>query len=142
MSGQTHGAMSLAYVPPGVAAAVFCHLSSFSDVFALAATCRALHVAWYLNTTYIFQCVAPRSIPHLALAKALLDQQRGSGGQQLSAEDTRRVVRNAHKAEKSAVWFGREIAPHAHCGKWNNLVVALGHFENHASLLFFFQPWS
>lgn len=99
-------------MPSDVLVTLYTQLSSFSDVFALAATCRYIRDTWCDRTTTIYRALAPREIGYLHVARQLLEDQGGAaaGASRLCADDVRRMVRNAHKADKSAGRFGREIA--------------------------------
>lgn len=103
---------TLVSIPPEVIIAILSQPPSFSDVFALAAVCRALRAVWHSNTTAIFKQVAPSDIKHLSLARSLLADQGGTprDSTSLSVDDVRRMVRNARMANKSADRFGREVA--------------------------------
>lgn len=89
---------------------IFCHLSQFSDVLALAATCSRLRAIWFANVTPIYKQVAPRSIPCEQHARRFLADQGGSALEtQLSPRDVIRMARNADVVEKAVEQFEREI---------------------------------
>lgn len=111
MESRSEQPTTLVLMPPEVIIAIFSRLSSFSEVFALAAVCRALSAVSYSNTAAIFQQIAASDIKHLALVRLLLADQGGAprDSMSLSVDDIRRMVRNARMANKSADRFGREV---------------------------------
>lgn len=101
---------SLFSLPPEVTTKVFENLSSFSDVFALAATCRRLRDVWSTGVTPIYNSVAPRSIACERDARRFLVDQHGPKLKSpMVAETVLQMVRNASIIEKAILQFEREI---------------------------------
>ena len=89
---------------------IFCQLSTFSDVFALAATCRRLRDVYSTNVSSIYGQIAPKTIACLRQARRFLLDQRGSREEApLSAKDIRSLVRNSHVVDKAMLQFERQI---------------------------------
>lgn len=93
---------------------VFCWLSTFSDVFNLAATCRRHQQIWTDNATFIYNHVAPRTIECRCHARDLLADRGGAAADSpvLSVRDVRRLVRNSRIVEKSIAQFNKNIVCH------------------------------
>lgn len=102
--------ISLLLMPPELVTKIFCRLSSFSDVFALSATCRQLRYIWFSNVTPIYSHVAPRSIACATQARKFLNDQGALAvDYSLSAENVVQLVRNSSVVEKAVQQFEREI---------------------------------
>lgn len=89
----------------------FCHLTSLSEVLALAAVNRALRLIWTGNITHIYYRVAPQSISCEHHARRFREDQRGSCFESgpMGVPDVICIARNARIVEKAIVQFEREI---------------------------------
>lgn len=104
---DTHG---LFLLPPEVITKIFGNLSSFLDVFALAATCRRLRSIWSTSVIPIYDSVAPRSIACERDARRFLVDQGGLGlVSPMTAETVVQMVRNAGIVEHAILQFEHEI---------------------------------
>jgi hypothetical protein len=102
--------MCLTLMPPEIVTKIFCQLPSFSDVFALSATCHQLRHIWLSNVTPIYTHVGPRSIACETQArKFLIDQGGPVLDCPMSAKDVIRMVQNSRVVEKAIRQFEREI---------------------------------
>ena len=108
--GARNRTISLLLMPPELVTRIFCQLSSFSDVFALSATCHRLRYIWFANVTPIYSHVAPRSIASATQArKFLIDQGAPAVDYPLSAKDVVQLVQNSRVVERAIRQFEREI---------------------------------
>ena len=100
-----------ALLPSELTLNIFCQLSSFTDVFALAGTCRGLRQIYSAYTTLIYSRVAPRSIACESYARRfLIDQDGGPAiGSPFSVADMLRVAKNSSVVEKAIRQFEKEI---------------------------------
>ena len=101
----------LLLLPNEIIVKLFCHLSSLSEVLALAAVIRALRLIWTGNITHIYYQVAPQSISCERHARKFREDQRGSFFEScpMSAQDVICIARNSRIVEKSVLQFEREI---------------------------------
>lgn len=100
----------LSLLPPELAIEIFRQLPSFSDVFALSATCHQLRNIWLEHLTPIYNHVAPRSIACETQAREILIDQGGPAfGCRLSAKDVVRMVQNSRIVEKAIREFERKF---------------------------------
>lgn len=114
-------------MPDDVILEIFSSLSSFSDVFSFALSCQRVTRLLDHYAPRIYRQLAQLDIENDSHARALLRDQKGTGGSvlspnSLSVQDVRRLVRNSRKATKSSERFGREIASHSR-GWFSSLVL-------------------
>lgn len=107
---------TLQAMPDDIILEIFSSLSSFSDVFSFALSCQRMTRLLNHYASTVYRQLAQLDIENDAHARALLRDQKGTGGpvpssNSLSVQDVRRLVRNSRKATKSSERFGREIAP-------------------------------
>lgn len=101
---------ALESLAPELIIRIFFQLPTFSDVFALSATCRRLRHVYATNIHPIYGKLAPRNIACLRQARRFhLDQGGSAEEASLSTEDIRSLVRNSHVVEKAISQFGRQI---------------------------------
>lgn len=106
-----NGSSPLLFVPTELLVKTSCQLSSFLDVFALAATCQRLRCIWTMNVSRIYSHVAPKAIPYERYARSFLADQGRPAGDSLSAGDVVFVIRNSHIVKMAIVQFEKEIIP-------------------------------
>lgn len=111
-------AAGLKTTPDDIILQIFSSLGSFSDVFSLALSCQRMTRLLNHYAPTIYRRLAQLDIENDAHARALLRDQKGTGGtvpspNSLSVQDVRHLVRNSRKATKSSERFGREIALHS-----------------------------
>lgn len=91
--------------------AVFCHLTSFQDVFSFASTCRQLQAIWLEGVTTIYRHVAKISIACEPHARTLLADQGGpapkAGIGRIS--NVHQMMRNQSMVYKAITLFESEI---------------------------------
>ena len=117
---------SLSSLPPKVSTKIFCNFSSFSDVFALAATCHRLRQVWSTSVIPIYNSVAPQSIAFERDAhRFLIDQIGQKLDSPMTAEAVVQMVRNARIVEKAILQFEQEIVGRVR-GKITLKVVLIG----------------
>ncbi|KAI0405877.1 hypothetical protein F4802DRAFT_614048 [Xylaria palmicola] len=104
---------TLIAMPSEVIIEIYMNLLAFRDVFALSGVCRRLSDIWRENATPIYRALAPYNIGFLKPARQLLADQGGAptNSDTLTVHDVRRMIRNAHRAEKAADIFGQEVVP-------------------------------
>lgn len=98
-------------MPNEVILEIFGCLSSFSHVFALAATSRRLRDVWAENVAQVYGPVALRSIACENYARRFRADQRGSAvnGSALSVRDVQCIARNSQIVDKAILQFERQI---------------------------------
>ncbi len=91
--------------------AVFCHLTSFQDVFSFASTCRQLQAIWLEGVTTIYRHVAKISITCEPYARILLsDQGRPAPKAALRwASNVHQMIRNQSMVYKAITQFESDI---------------------------------
>lgn len=100
-------------IPAELLTKTFCQLPLFSDVLALAATCKRLRRVWTIHTTMIYHHLAPRCIPCEPSARRFLADQDGLATKSLvlSSAEVVSIIRNSSIVEKAILQFEREIIP-------------------------------
>jgi len=101
-------------LPIEVTIQIICRLPSFSDILALAATCRRLAHIWSENVGFIYQHIAPKAINCEHDARIPLADQVGEHSLvSLSVSHVLRLLRNVQVVEKAISEFNREIVCNA-----------------------------
>ncbi|KAJ5587658.1 uncharacterized protein N7459_003423 [Penicillium hispanicum] len=112
LDGTTHDNGSpLLSIPNEIILEIFCCLSSFSQVFAFAATSRRIRRVWLDHASRVYHQVAPRCIPGEPHARKFREIQRRCSirHSHLSNGDTICITRNAQIVEKAIVQFENEV---------------------------------
>lgn len=101
----------LSLMPAEIIRAIFCKLSSLSDVLTLSATCQRHRTVWTENIASIYNEVGPRSIICERHARRLLADLDGSPPEYpiLSAKDVLCILRNSHLVENAILEFEKEV---------------------------------
>ena len=98
-------------LPPEVTANIFASLPCFSDVFALAATCRQLRHVWTTSVIPIYDSMAQSAIACERDARRFLVDQRGPQFESpITAEAVSQMIRNASIVEQATLKFERDYA--------------------------------
>ena len=122
VQGDDNCHVSLSTMPPEVATNIFCHLPSFSDVFALSAVCLRLRHLWLENVNPIYNQIAPKIIPCERAARRFLVDHDGPGMESpMTAQDVIRMVQNAGVIEDTVLQFEREVVRWVK-SEWNSNV--------------------
>lgn len=103
----------LLMLPTELSIKIYYLLPSFSDVFALAATCQQLRRIWTQNVHTIYSQVAPRSISCERYARFFFVDQGGPAVESPmhSASDVVRMEQNSRVIAQAIDQFEREIIP-------------------------------
>ena len=103
---------TLETIGPELITQIFSQLPTFSDVFALAATCHWLREVYSAHVPPIYDKIAPRNISCLCQARRFLHDQGGPAEEaSLSTKDIRSLVRNSHMVERAILQFERYMDP-------------------------------
>ena len=102
-------------IPTELIIHIFKCSSSLSEVLALAATCHRLQEIWHDNVTEIYTPVAARSISCEKHARRLCADHGGLKDGNVSPQDVRRILRNAHIVKKAIVQFEKEVVCKVKC---------------------------
>ncbi|KAL8981332.1 MAG: hypothetical protein Q9205_003851 [Flavoplaca limonia] len=97
---------------------VFCHLTSFQDVFSFAATCHQLQDVWLEGVTTIYRHVAKVSITCEPHARILLADQGGPATKVgiRSAKNVHQMLRNQSMVYKAIAQFESDIVSKVRTG--------------------------
>ncbi|KAL8883920.1 MAG: hypothetical protein Q9192_006968 [Flavoplaca navasiana] len=97
---------------------VFCHLTSFQDVFSFASTCHQLQDVWLEGVTTIYRQVAKVSITCEPYARILLADQGGPASKAgiRSASNVHQVMRNQSMVFKAITQFESDIVSKVRTG--------------------------
>jgi hypothetical protein len=100
----------LTSLPSELVIEIICQLPSFSDIFALSATCHQIRHIWIFNVMLIYTRVASKSIACHSHARKFLVEKGGPAlDSPMSAKDVIQMVRNSRVVEKAVQQVEREI---------------------------------
>ena len=108
---------ALSSIPSELLIKIFSALPSFHDVFALAATCTAIHDLWLTNVASIYRRIAPRTIMRERYARKLLADQRRSFTTIIpqTTADVAQLLQNAKVVEDAIAQFERDVVWRVKC---------------------------
>ena len=105
-------------LPVEIVTRILCSLPSLSDGIAVAQSSRQLRDNWTTNLTYIYEHIAPRSIPCEYHARRHLANQVGQPirtSSILSVHDIQRLINNSRKVDAAVQQFENQIVSRVQC---------------------------